>query len=162
MRSSPTSTRDTVVRLRSGASVTEATDAGQLGGQDEQVGPLGQGRQDPREHQGEGEAVGRVGSLGQLEHAVLEGEQCAGFDLEREVQVERAPAGVLGVEVDLPRLAQRVGLHEVALVVHVELVVDGVILEIGDEARDIDDGQGVDFLVADGVLSGGARPSRQP
>jgi hypothetical protein len=49
------------------------------------------------------------------------------------VQVERAAAGLLGVEVDLPRLAQRVGLDEVALVVHVEAVVDGVVLEVGDE-----------------------------
>ena len=58
------------------------------------------------------------------------------------MQVERASAGVLGVQVHLPRLAQRVRLDEVAFVVYVELVVDGVILEIGDEARDIDDGQG--------------------
>ena len=52
----------------------------------------------------------------------------------------RAAAGLLGVEVDLPRLAQRVGLDEVALVVHVEAVVDGVLLEVGDEAGDVDDG----------------------
>ncbi len=58
------------------------------------------------------------------------------------MQVERAAAGLLGMEVDLPRLAQRVGLDEVALVVHVEPVVDGVILEIGDEAGDVDDGHG--------------------
>ena len=58
-----------------------------------------------------------------------------------EVEVERAAAGLLGVQVDLPRLAQRVGLDEVAFVVHVEPVVDRVVLEIGDEAGDVDDGQ---------------------
>ncbi len=44
------------------------------------------------------------------------------------------------MEVDLPGLAQRVGLDEVALVVHVEPVVDGVILQVGDEAGHVDDG----------------------
>ena len=56
------------------------------------------------------------------------------------MQIERAAAGLLGMQVDLPRLAQRVGLDEVALVVHVEPVIDGVVLEVGDEAGDIDDG----------------------
>jgi fructose-1,6-bisphosphatase/inositol monophosphatase family enzyme len=46
----------------------------------------------------------------------------------------------------------------VAFVVHVELVVDGVILEISDEARDIDDGQEVDFLVAGQVRRDRDRP----
>ena len=58
------------------------------------------------------------------------------------MQVERAAAGLLGVQVDLPRLAQRVGLDEVALVVHVEAVVDGVVLELGDEPGDVDGGHG--------------------
>ena len=56
------------------------------------------------------------------------------------MQVERTVARLLGVQVDLPRLAQRVGLDEVALVVHVEAVVDGVVLEVGDEPGDVDDG----------------------
>ena len=56
------------------------------------------------------------------------------------MQVERAAAGLLGVQVDLPRLAQGVGLDEVALVVHVEAVVDGVVLEVGDEPGDVDGG----------------------
>ena len=63
----------------------------------------------------------------------------ARLDLEREVEVERAIAPLLGMQVDLPRLAQRVRLDEVALVVHVEAMVDRVILEIGDEAGDVDD-----------------------
>ena len=85
-------------------------------------------------------SVGLGVLVGQLDHLVLERQQRAGVDLEREVQVERAAAGLLGVEVDLPRLAQRVGLDEVALVVHVEPVVDGVVLEVGDEPGDVDDG----------------------
>ena len=77
--------------------------------------------------------------LGQPVHHVLERKQHARVDLEREVQVERAATAVLGMQVDLPRLAQAVGLHEVALVVHVEPVVDGVVLDLGHEAGDIED-----------------------
>ena len=54
------------------------------------------------------------------------------------MQVEGTAAGLLGMEVDLPRLAKRVGLDEVTLVVHVEPVVDGMVLEVGDEHGDID------------------------
>ena len=86
------------------------------------------------------ELVGRLVGLVDLEDLVLEGQQHPRIDLEREVQVERAAAGLLGVEVDLPRLAERVGLDEVPLVVHVEPVVDGVVLEVGDEPGDVDDG----------------------
>jgi hypothetical protein len=43
------------------------------------------------------------------------------------------------VQVDLPQLAQRVRLDEVPLVVHMETVVDGVVLQLGDETGDIDD-----------------------
>ena len=55
------------------------------------------------------------------------------------------PQALLGVEVDLPGLAQGVGLDEVALVVHVEPVRDGVLLLLGDEAGDIDDGHSSPF-----------------
>jgi hypothetical protein len=55
------------------------------------------------------------------------------------VQVERTPAAVLGMEVDLPDLAERVGLDEVALVVHVEAVVHRMILEVGHVSGHIDD-----------------------
>ena len=73
-------------------------------------------------------------------HRVLEAEQRPGVDLERQVEVDRALAGLLGVEVDLPGLAERVGLDEVALVVDVEAVVDGVVLEVGHEPGHVDDG----------------------
>ena len=116
-------------------------EAGQLGGQHEQVGRVAQRREGPVEGEGEREPLDGVGAVGLLEHPVLEAEQHPGVDLERQVKVERAAAGVLGVQVDLPRLAQRVRLDEVALVVHVEGVVDGVVLEVGDEAGDVDDGQ---------------------
>lgn len=103
---------------------------------------MGERRQGPVEQQGELELVGRVVALGDLQHLVLEGEQDTGVDLEGEVQVERAAARLLGVQVDLPGLTQGVGLDEVALVVDVEPVVHGVVLEIGDEPGDIDHGQG--------------------
>jgi hypothetical protein len=54
------------------------------------------------------------------------------------VQVEGTAPRFLGVQIDLPGLAERVGLHEVPLVVHVEPVIDGVVLEVGDEDRNID------------------------
>ena len=67
--------------------------------------------------------VGGVDIVGQAHYRVLEGEQRPWVDVELDVQVDRATAAVLGVQVDLPRLAQRVGLDEVALVVDVETVV---------------------------------------
>ena len=56
------------------------------------------------------------------------------------MEVERATAGLLRVEIDLPRLPERVGLDEVPFVVHVEPVVDGVVLQVGDEPSDVDGG----------------------
>ena len=85
------------------------------------------------------ELVGRVLDVGPFDHRVLEAEQHAGVDLERQVEVDRSFAPLLGVEVDLPVLAQRVALDEVPLVVDVEPVLDRVVLEVGDEARDVDD-----------------------
>src|SRR5690606_9939743 len=67
-------------------------------------------------------------------------EHRAGVDLERQVELERSTARLLGVQVDLPCLAHRVGLDEVALVVDVEAVIRGVVLEVGDEAGDIEQG----------------------
>ena len=59
-------------------------------------------------------------------------------DLERQVEVERPAARLLGVEIDLPRLAQGVRLDEVPLVVDVEPVIDRMILELGHEPGDVD------------------------
>ena len=47
------------------------------------------------------------------------------------MEIDRATATLLGVQVDLPELAQRVRLDEVPLVVHVELVVDRMVLQLG-------------------------------
>ena len=56
------------------------------------------------------------------------------------MQIERAVARLFRMEIDLPRLTQRVRLDEVPLVVHMETVVGGVVLQIGDEAGDVDHG----------------------
>ncbi len=56
------------------------------------------------------------------------------------MEIEGSSAGLVGVQVDLERLAHRVGLHEVPLVVHVEPVIGRMVLEIGDEAGDVDYG----------------------
>jgi hypothetical protein len=53
------------------------------------------------------------------------------------VQVEGAAAPLLGMQVHLPDLPQRIRLDEVPLVVHVESVVDGMILQVGDVTRDV-------------------------
>jgi hypothetical protein len=50
------------------------------------------------------------------------------------VQVEGAATTFLGVQVDLPHLSQRVRLDEVALVVNVEAVIDGMVLQLGHVA----------------------------
>jgi hypothetical protein len=56
------------------------------------------------------------------------------------VEVDRSAAALLRVQVDLPHLAQGVGLDEMTLVVDVEAVVDGMVLELGHEAGDVDGG----------------------
>ena len=81
-----------------------------------------------------------VVGVGHLEHLVLERQQRTRVDLERQMQVDRAVAGFLRVEIDLPQLPQRVGLDEVPFVVHMETVIDRVALQIGHETGDIDDG----------------------
>ena len=55
------------------------------------------------------------------------------------MEIDRAVAGFLWVQVDFPELAQRVGLDEMALVVHVEPMIDGMALQLCDESGHIDD-----------------------
>ncbi len=105
----------------------------------EEIGTARQRRQRPGEVEREVELVGRVLDVGPLDHRVLEPEQHPGVDLERQVEVDRTLAPLLGVEVDLPVLPQRVALDEVPLVVDVEPVLDRVVLEIGHEPGDVDD-----------------------
>ena len=102
-------------------------------------GPCGSGGSAQVKLSGKWNVVGRVLVVGAVDHRVLEAEQHPRVDLEREVEVDGTLAPLLGVEVDLPGLAQRVALDEVPLVVDVEPVLDRVVLEVGDEARDVDD-----------------------
>ena len=85
------------------------------------------------------ELVGRLLILGQSEDGVLEGQQRAGVDLEGEMEIEGSAAAVLRVEFDLPDLAQGVRLDEVTLVVHVEAVVHGMVLQVGHVSGHVDD-----------------------
>jgi len=54
------------------------------------------------------------------------------------VEVEGPAAAVLGMELNLPDLAQRVGLDEVALVMHVEAVIYRMVLEVGHVSGHVD------------------------
>ena len=88
---------------------------------------------------GKSELVRRLLVLGEQDDGVLEGKEDARVHVEcGESQAEGPPAPLLGMQVDLPDLAQRVGLDEVPLVVHMEPVVDGVVLQVCDVAGDID------------------------
>ena len=105
----------------------------------QQIGPVGQRRQRPREGQREEELVGRLRLLVVLverHHRVFERQHHPRVEFERQVQVERAAAAGLGVQLDLPGLAQRVRLDEVPLVVHVKPVVDRVVFQFGHESRE--------------------------
>jgi hypothetical protein len=83
------------------------------------------------------ELIGGLLLFGEEHHRVFEGEEDAGVDIEREVEIQRAAAPLLGVEVDLPHLPQGVGFDEVAFVVDVEPVIYGVILQVGHVAGDV-------------------------
>ena len=157
IRTSETCWCATIRSVRSGASVADGNesvaetssgqigtaDTGQLGRELEQVGSARQRRERPREI--EREVVAVVGFLvvGQADDGILEAEQDARIDDEREVEIDRAFAALFGMEIDLPGLAERVRLDEMALVVHVEPVLDRVILQIGNESRNVDDGHRV-------------------
>jgi hypothetical protein len=55
------------------------------------------------------------------------------------MKIDRSGTCLLGVEINLPELAQRIGLDEVSLVVHMEPAVDGLALHVGDEPGHVDD-----------------------
>src|SRR5204863_872063 len=114
----------------------------QVDGEPQQVGPVRQWRESPGEDQGEEELVRGLSVVGQVGHDIFEAQQDPGVDFQGQVEIEGTVAPLFRVEVDLPRLAERVGLDEVALVVHVEAVIHGVILELGDVAGDVDDSHG--------------------
>jgi hypothetical protein len=54
------------------------------------------------------------------------------------MQVQGTSASLLGVQVDLPHLAQGVSLDEVPLVVHVEAVIDRMVLQVRHVPGDVD------------------------
>lgn len=64
------------------------------------------------------------------------------------MQVDWPAAGLLRVKIDLPQLAQRVRLHEMTFVVHMEAVVDGVGLQIGHEPGNVENGHRCDTTVS--------------
>ena len=111
----------------------------QVDGQTQQIGPVRERRQRPGEGQRELILVRGVLALGQVDHHVLEGQQHPGVHFQGQVQVERTVAAFLGMQVHFPGLAQGIGLHEVPLVVHVEPVVHGMVLELSYVSSDVDD-----------------------
>ena len=70
---------------------------------------------------------------------VFEGQHGPGVDVEGEMKVDGPGARFLGVEIYLPELAERVRLDEMSFVVHVETVVDGLTLDVGDEPCNVND-----------------------
>ena len=102
-------------------------------------GPWGSGGSDQVKVMRQEESLFRLVAFGQFQHLVLERQHRPGIDLDRQVELERSAAGLLGMQVDLPRLSHGVGLDEVPFVVDVEPVIGCVVLEIGHEAGHIDD-----------------------
>ena len=98
--------------------------------------------QGPTEHEVDDQVVAGILVLGYGHDLVLEGQQGPDLDVQREAEVEWSAAGRLGMEVDLEGLMHGVGLDEVAFVVDVEAVICGVVLQVGHEACDVDDGHG--------------------
>ncbi|CAB4957493.1 unannotated protein [freshwater metagenome] len=80
--------------------------AGEFGGQHQQIGRITKRRERPVEHEREEEPGDRIGEFVEFEHLIFEREQRAGIDLEGEVEVERATACILGMDIDLPCLTQ--------------------------------------------------------
>ena len=57
------------------------------------------------------------------------------------MKIERATASMFGVQVDLECLTHRIGLYEVALIMDMEPVMGGMVLQIGNKSSDVDDCQ---------------------
>ena len=118
-------------------------DPGEVGGKDQQVGAGGEWRQGEREGGGKGDRVVGFAGFAHASNLILEGDQRPWVDFDGYVEVQWTIARPVGVQVDFPRLAVRVGLDEVAFVVNMEPVLGDVVLEIGDEPLEIDDGHGI-------------------
>ena len=83
------------------------------------------------------ELIGWVDIVGQSKDGVFEGQQRSWIDVEFDVQIDRSTTSVFGVQIDFPRLAQRVRLDEVSFVVHMEPMRHSVVFQISDESSDI-------------------------
>ncbi len=118
-------------------------DPGELRGEDQQVGAGRERRQGEREGDGKGDCAVGFAGFAHASDLVLEGDQRSRVDFDGDVEIERTIARLIGVQIDFPRLAVRVGLDEVAFVVNMEPVLGDVVLEIGDEPLEIDDGHGI-------------------
>ncbi len=116
----------------------DAADAGEVDRQTEQVGTVRERGHGPGEGQREVEVVRRLLVIGKFHDHVFERQEHPWVDVQRKVQVERSTATLLGVQVHLPDLAQRIRLHEVALVVDVKAVIHGMVLQVGYVAGDVD------------------------
>ena len=115
----------------------------QIGGQDQEIRGPAEGRERPREEQGEVKVLrGRSVGILHLAHFVLEAEERPWVDLEGEVEIDGAVTSLFGMEIDFPHLPQRIGFDEMAFVVDVESVVHGVTLEMGHETGHIDERHG--------------------
>ena len=104
--------------------------------------PCRERRQGEREGGGKGDRVVGFAGFAHASNLILEGDQRPWVDFDGDVEIEWTIARPVGVQVDFPRLAVRVGLDEVAFVVNMEPVLGDVVLEIGDEPLEIDDGHG--------------------
>ena len=118
----------------------DAADSGEVGREHEQVGRVGKWGQRPGEQNREREPRRwAVVDLFETNHLVFETEHRSGVDVEGQMQVDRPGTRFLGVEIHLPQLPERVGLHEVSFVVDVKSVIDRLTLDVGDKSRNVDD-----------------------
>ena len=117
-------------------------DSGEFGGENQEVGAMYQRWKAPGEQQGETQVVGRdLARIGERVHLVFERQHDPGVDFEREMEIQWPTTCVFGVQIDLKGLPHGVGLYEVPFVVHMKPVMGRVIFEVGDEPRNINDGQ---------------------
>jgi hypothetical protein len=86
------------------------------------------------------ELIGWIDLVRETEHRVFEGEQRPRINVEFDVQVDRSATTVLGMQINLPRLAKRVCLDEMTLVVDVESVRHRMVLKVCDETSDVNCG----------------------
>ena len=130
---------------------------GEVDGETQQVGALGERRQPPCEGEREVVLVGRVHVLGQVYHRILEREQSPGIDLQGQMEVQRAAATLFGMQIDLPGLSQGIGLYEVPLVVDVKPMVYRMVFQVGHVSRYVYDCHFAQSLSVDAWCTPGRR-----